>query len=192
MLIFRDFGDETFIAGDSPAEFVKRGGNTASDEPGELTISIGNGTSWMQNPYAGDGQKVMQLNVLYRDPTPEGQFTKGWVTMLAMAPAGSKVHGLEHHDVFEESYCLSGGMDYTFGRMKPGRYFYRPAFIKHGDFFSFESEPRITLFRVKQDGDAVNWDENHVPLIAGLPLRSRSCTENWSWDGSAQHAAAQQ
>ena len=83
--------------------------------------------------------------------------------------------------------------------LQAGGYFFRPACVKHGDFRFEPQSPTTFLFRL--DGDLINWmtedsrvrhdgralnydpeDENVRPLVAGLPLRSRSAGA-WSWDG---------
>jgi hypothetical protein len=102
-----------------------------------------------------------------------------------------------HHPVFEEAYCIDGAMDYNFGRLSAGAYFFRPAKVKHGHFVSGEEKGMTGLFRL--DGSLINWitvnegvvmegtpvnydPETQGPVLAGIPVRSRSLGE-WNLDG---------
>jgi len=202
VLLFREYGDEAFTASDADrSSFIPAGGNAATERPGELTVvsSGDDDPGWIENIYEGDAQSAMRLKMYYHDPSPPEDHAKGWLTNLCQGPAGWFGPGLEHHPCFEEAYLLEGSMDYNFGRMHAGGYFFRPAYVKHGDFRFDPEVPTTFVFRL--DGDLINWmtEQSHVthtghalnydaddervrPLVAGLPLRSSSAGE-WSWDG---------
>jgi hypothetical protein len=99
--------------------------------------------------------------------------------------------------VFEEAFTLDGTMEYNFGDLKEGTYFFRPARVKHGHFKA--GEEKGTVFLIRVDGQLINWasTDHHVevhatpinydpktegPVIAGIPVRSRS-TGHWDHDG---------
>ncbi|MDH3510908.1 MAG: DUF4437 domain-containing protein [Gammaproteobacteria bacterium] len=198
LLIFREYGDWGFSVSDKDrSEFVSRGGNTASDEPGELTVVDTSRMEWMPNVYEGDTQRFLKLKPLYIDPAPEGDNNKGFVTMLAWAPPGWSDNRMVHHPVFEEAYSLEGRLDYNFGVLGPGTYFFRPALVKHGHFVAGEERGWAGFFRldgslinwitvnegVVREGKAVNYDpETQASVIAGIPVRSKSAGD-WDLDG---------
>jgi hypothetical protein len=198
ILIFREYGDWGFsVSGKDRDQFVPRGGNTASDERGELTVVDTSRMEWMPNVYEGDTQRFLKLKLLYLDPAPPGQNDKGFVTMLAWAPPGWSDNRLVHHPVFEEAYSLDGELVYNFGSLDSGTYFFRPARVKHGHFVAGEERGWTGFFRLDGtlinwittnerviiEGNAVNYDPvSQAPLIAGIPVRSRSAGE-WDLDG---------
>jgi hypothetical protein len=198
VLVFREYGDWGFSKSTKNREgFVSRGGNTASDEPGELTVVDSSRMEWMPNVYEGDTQRFLKLKLLYLDPAPPGQNNKGFVTMLAWAPPGWSDNRMVHHPVFEEAYSLDGNLVYNFGTLDAGTYFFRPALVKHGHFVTGEERGWTGFFRldgtlvnwitinerVVIEGEAVNYDpETQAPVIAGIPVRSRS-TSDWDLDG---------
>ena len=74
VLIFREYGDWGFSVSESDkSEFIPEGGNTASEEPGKLTICDSAKMDWMDNIYEGDSHRFLQLKILYHDPSPEGE-----------------------------------------------------------------------------------------------------------------------
>ncbi|HVN42867.1 MAG TPA: DUF4437 domain-containing protein, partial [Steroidobacteraceae bacterium] len=116
---------------------------------------------------------------------------------LAWAPPGWSDNRMVHHPVFEEAYCVDGHMDYNFGQLPKGAYFFRPARVKHGHFVAGEERGYTGLFRldgalinwitvnerVVVEGDPLNYDPvTQAPVIAGIPVRSRS-TGPWNLDG---------
>jgi hypothetical protein len=198
VLLFREYGDWGFSVSDNDRSgFVARGGNTASAEPGELTVADTGRMEWMPNVYEGDTQRFLKLKLLYEDPAPDGDNTKGFVTLLCWAPPGWSDNRMVHHPVFEEAYVIDGRLDYNFGTLKLGTYFYRPARVKHGHFISGEERGSTAIVRldgtlinwitvnerVRIEGEAVNYDpQTQAPVIAGLPVRSRSAGD-WDLDG---------
>jgi hypothetical protein len=198
VLLFREYGDSGFSKSDRDrSSFIPQGGNTASDTPGELTVVDSSKLEWMPNIYEGDAQRLLKLKMLYHDPAPEDDNEKGFVTLCCWAPPGWSDDRMIHHPVFEEAYTLDGYMEYNFGRLDPGTYFYRPARVKHGHFMAGEEKGTSWIFRLDGsllnwvtineriiiEGDALNYDpETEGPVIAGIPVRSRS-TGPWDLDG---------
>jgi hypothetical protein len=198
VLIFREYGDWGFSVGDKDrAKFIPRGLNTASKEKGELTVVDASRMEWMPNIYEGDTQRFLKLKPLYHDPAPPDDPRKGFITLLCWAPPGWSDDRMVHHPVFEEAYSVDGHLDYNFGKLPDGTYFFRPARVKHGHFVAGEERGWTGVFRmdgslinwitinekVTVEGTAVNYDpKSQAPLIAGIPVRSRSSGE-WDHDG---------
>jgi hypothetical protein len=198
ILLFREYGDWGFsVSGKDRSDYIFRGGNTGSEERGELTIVDTARMEWMPNVYEGDTQRFLKLKLLYHDPAPADDGSKGFVTMLAWAPPGWSDNRMVHHPVFEEAYSLDGHLVYNFGTLDAGTYFFRPAKVKHGHFVAGEERGWAGFFRldgtllnwitvnekVVIEGDAVNYDpKTQAPVIAGIPVRSRS-TGDWDLDG---------
>jgi hypothetical protein len=198
ILLFREYGDWGFTSSaKNRARFVPRGLNTLSREPGELTVVDVARLEWMPNIYEGDTQRYLKLKMLYHDPAPPENPRKGFLTMVCWAPPGWSDARMVHHPVFEEAYTLEGRLDYNFGSLREGTYFFRPAMVKHGHFIAGEEKGFMGLFRL--DGSLVNWitveervivegqalnydPVRQAPVIAGIPVRTRS-TGEWDLDG---------
>ena len=198
VLIFREYGDWGFTRSEKDrARFVPRGLNTSSTEPGMLTVVDVSRLEWLPNIYEGDTQRYLKLKMLYHDPAPPENPRKGFMTMMCWAPPGWSDSRLVHHPVFEEAYSIEGHLDYNFGKLGEGTYFFRPAKVKHGHFIAGEEKGYMGIFRL--DGSLVNWitveekiivegkalnydPVRQAPLIAGIPVRSRSAGE-WDRDG---------
>lgn len=198
ILLFREYGDWGFSASSkNHSKFVKRGLNTLSREQGELTLIDVNKLEWLPNIYEGDTQRYLKLKMLYHDPAPPDDPRRGFMTMMCWAPPGWSDKRLVHHPVFEEAYSLEGVLDYNFGSLGEGTYFFRPALVKHGHFTAGGEKGYMGIFRL--DGSLVNWitveekviiegkalnydPVKQAPLIAGIPVRSRS-TGPWDLDG---------
>ena len=74
-LVFREFGDWGFSVSEKSRDtVVPRGGNTDSDEPGELTVVQDTQAGWAANPYGTvseqDFQRKLKLKILFHDPSP--------------------------------------------------------------------------------------------------------------------------
>ena len=102
-----------------------------------------------------------------------------------------------HHPVFEEAYALDGVINYNFGSLGPGAYFFRPAKVKHGHFVTGQERGWTGIFRldgslvnwitvnerVIVEGDALNYDPaTDAPVVAGIPVRSKTIGP-WDLDG---------
>ncbi|MEV0593483.1 DUF4437 domain-containing protein [Nonomuraea cavernae] len=200
-LVFREYGDFGFSRSEkNRTKYVPQGGNTATDKPGFLTCVQEKDIAWQRNIYEGDSQRFLHVKFLYRDPSPEDDHTKGFVSLISYAPPNWTDHKVAHHPVFEEAYTIYGDMDYNYGHITPGTYFFRPAKVKHGAFHAGPDKGTMWFFRL--DGDLVNWVTEHPevkvhgvpknydpdnpaqrPEIAGLPVRSRSIGP---WDGAGR------
>ncbi|MFI9558606.1 DUF4437 domain-containing protein [Nonomuraea endophytica] len=78
----------------------------------------------------------------------------GFYTRLVHAQEGWADHRLAHHPCYEEAYTLQGHMEYNFGTLDLGTYFFRPARVKHGHFTSMEGGATWLL---RSDGELFNW-----------------------------------
>ena len=195
VLVYREYGDFGFSLSKNDREkFIAHGGNTASHEPGALTIRDTHSMDWIDNIFV-DKPPGLKIKLLYHDPSPPGQFGEGFLTVYVYCAPGWQDHRMEHHPVFEEGFQLTGSIDYNFGVLDPGTYFYRPAMIKHGNLKASAELGFCQLIR--SDGDIINWNttEDHVlvkgvaenydpeteaPVLPG-PVRSRSAG-HWSED----------
>ncbi|MEC7804657.1 MAG: DUF4437 domain-containing protein [Pseudomonadota bacterium] len=198
ILLFREYGDWGFSVSDkNQSEFVSRGANTASDQPGELTIVDSNKMEWMPNVYEGDTQRFLKLKAMFIDPASPDNNNTGFVSMVCWCPPGWSDNRMVHHPVFEEAYSIAGRLDYNFGSLGAGTYFFRPALVKHGHFIAGEERGWTGFFRLAGslinwitinerviiDGDALNYDpETQAAVIAGIPVRSKG-TGPWDLDG---------
>ncbi|MBK6599471.1 MAG: DUF4437 domain-containing protein [Proteobacteria bacterium] len=198
VLLFREYGDWGFsFSTKNRSRFISRGGNTASNEPGELTVVDTDRQEWMPNLYEGDTQRFLKLKLLFADPPSPDNNNSGFVSLLCWAPPGWSDDRMVHHPVFEESYCIDGDMVYNFGSLEAGAYFFRPAKVKHGHFMAGERRGWTGVFRldgslinwitinerIVAEGDALNYDpKTQGPVIAGIPVRSKS-TGPWDLDG---------
>ncbi|MGI9307611.1 MAG: DUF4437 domain-containing protein [Gammaproteobacteria bacterium] len=198
VLMFREYGDWGFsVSKKNRAKHVSRGGNTASRAHGELTIVDTHRMEWMPNAYEGDTQRFLKLKLLFLDPASPTNNNSGFVTMLAWAPPGWSDNRLVHHPVFEEAYSLDGHLEYNFGTLDDGTYFFRPAMVKHGHFVAGEERGWAGFFRldgslinwittdsrIVAEGNAINYDpKTQAPVISGIPVRSRT-SGPWDLDG---------
>lgn len=201
VMLFREFGDSEFVPSDEDrAEWIPRGGTTASTERGELTVVHAADAPWGGNIYEGEEQRILQLQILYHDPGSPQEPSKGWLTNLVRVPPGKVGTIVEHHQVAEEAFGLSGRMDYNYGTFFAGSYFYRPPYVKHAYLHDGGGIGYTLLMRV--DGNLTNWltedvglavggravnydptDPHQAPAIAGLPVRSRSAGR---WTGAGR------
>lgn len=78
----------------------------------------------------------------------------GFYTRLVHAQEGWSDHRLAHHPCYEEAYTVDGLMEYNFGTLDLGTYFFRPARVKHGHFTSLEGGATWLL---RSDGELANW-----------------------------------
>ena len=78
----------------------------------------------------------------------------GFYTRLVHASEGWTDHRLAHHPCYEEAYTVQGHMEYNFGTLDLGTYFFRPARVKHGHFTTMEGGATWLL---RSDGELLNW-----------------------------------
>lgn len=180
ILLYREYGDEGFEVGDRSKEGARQ----------ELVVLDTEAMPW--DPVDKPGPKPgLMIKMLHRDPAT------GFYSRLIWAKPGWDDHRLAHHPCYEEAFTIAGSMDYNYGSLLPGTYFFRPAWVKHGHFISHE--PLGCSWLIRSDGDLVNlyttnervivegtpenYDpETQGPVIAGIPVRSKS-TGPWSGEG---------
>ena len=182
ILLFREYGDWGFDL--SPS-------NRAGTPPQHQLIVLDTAAmEWIAVDTVGPMPGLF-IKMLHRDEET------GFYSRLIWAKPGWTDHRLAHHPVFEEAYTVGGNMVYNYGTLDEGTYFFRPARVKHGHFIS--NEPDGCTWLIRSDGDLINWyttnekvivegdaenydPETQGPVIAGLPVRSRSAGE-WDLDG---------
>lgn len=128
----------------------------------------------------------LKIKLLFLDPV-----TKAYSRLIRAEP-GWVDHRLAHHPCMEEAFTLAGDMEYNFGPLQPGTYFYRPPRIKHGHFIA---GPQGTVWLIRTDGELVNLytspegePENYDPHsdlapVQAEPVRTKSVGE---WDGDGR------
>lgn len=181
ILLYREYGDWGFDVAEKDADFARE----------RLTVVDTEAMEWLAVDKPGPKPGLF-IKMLHQDPET------GFYSRLIWAKAGWDDHRLAHHPVYEEAYTISGSMDYNYGDLITGTYFFRPAWVKHGRFTSHEPEGCIWLIRsdgeltnyyttndrVEFHGDPENYDpETHGPVIAGIPVRSKSAG---AWNGSGR------
>ena len=180
ILLYREYGDWGFEEAEQDASYATE----------TFTLIDTESMSWeaVQTPGPMPG---LHIKLLHRNPDT------GFYSRLIWAQEGWYDHRFAHHPVYEEAYTLDGHMTYNYGELGIGTYFFRPAWVKHGHFIS--DAPEGCTWLIRSDGDLTNLYtvESHVhvenvpenydletqgPVIAGLPVRSRS-TGEWSGEG---------
>ncbi|MFV8819296.1 DUF4437 domain-containing protein [Haliea sp. E17] len=167
ILLFREYGDWTFIPSDKDADDVVEGCELVIKRTDEMEwIDVEQGSP-MRFDLGGTPVPGLFIKLLYRDPKT------GFYTRLIKAKPNWREHPLAHHPVFEEAYTLEGSFDFNFGEQWPGVYFFRPALVRHGDF---TAGPEGTVWLLRCDGDLVDWyTENGSMEMKGDPV-------NWGPD----------
>ena len=141
VLHYREYGD----AGFDPVDSIS---SPRWDEAREDVILIDTeAVQWdaVANPGPMPGLFIKYLHV---DPVT------GFYTRLVFAQEGWADHRLAHHPCYEEAYTVQGHMEYNFGTLDLGTYFFRPARIKHGHFTTMEGGATWLL---RSDGELLNW-----------------------------------
>jgi hypothetical protein len=184
-LIFREYGDWTFVPSDEGLASVREDQRLIVHDTANMPwIDVVDGSP-MRFDLGGTPVPGLYIKLLHRDEKT------GFYTRLIKAKPGWVEHPLAHHPCSEEAYCLEGGFDYSFGKMWPGTYFWRPPLVRHGDFTADEVEGCTWILRSDSDlvdwytdnariemhGDATNWGEGFPHSAAPMPVipvRSRS------------------
>ncbi|NPC97609.1 DUF4437 domain-containing protein [Nocardioides sp. zg-DK7169] len=142
LLHYREYGDAGFDAVDSLA------GAKAWDDAREDVIVIDSeAMKWDAVPNPGP-MPGLYIKYLHVDPVT------GFYTRLVHAQEGWSDHRLAHHPCYEEAYTTQGHMEYNFGTLDLGTYFFRPARVKHGHFTTMEGGATWLL---RSDGELKNW-----------------------------------
>lgn len=105
----------------------------------------------------------------------------GFYTRLVHAQEGWADHRLAHHPCYEEAYTTQGHMEYNFGTLDLGTYFFRPARVKHGHFTTMEGGATWLL---RSDGELVNWyTQNEWVRWGGEAVNYAPGGGRGRWDG---------
>ena len=141
ILHYREYGDAGFDAVDSLA--APRWAEARED----VIVIDSEAMQWdavaKEGPMPG-----MFIKYLHVDPLT------GFYTRLVHAQEGFADHRLAHHPCYEEAYTTQGHMEYNFGTLDQGTYFFRPARVKHGHFTSLAGGATWLL---RSDGELHNW-----------------------------------
>ncbi len=141
ILHYREYGDAGFDAVDSVSA-------PRWDDAREDVIVIDTeAMQWDAVPNPGP-MPGLYIKYLHVDPIT------GFYTRLVFADEGWADHRLAHHPCYEEAYTVQGHMEYNFGTLDLGTYFFRPARIKHGHFTTMEGGATWLL---RSDGELLNW-----------------------------------
>jgi hypothetical protein len=141
ILHYREYGDAGFDGVD---------GTNAPRWAGareEVIVIDSEAMKWDAVPNPGP---MPGLFIKYLHVDPE----TGFYTRLVHAQEGWTDHRLAHHPCYEEAYTVQGHMEYNFGTLDLGTYFFRPARVKHGHFTSMEGGATWLL---RSDGELFNW-----------------------------------
>ncbi|MEU8343306.1 DUF4437 domain-containing protein [Spirillospora sp. NPDC048832] len=141
ILHYREYGD----AGFDPVQSVEA--PRWKDAREDVIVIDSEAMKWdaVPNPGPMPGLFIKYLHV---DPVT------GFYTRLVHAQEGWTDHRLAHHPCYEEAYTVQGHMEYNFGTLDLGTYFFRPARVKHGHFTSMEGGATWLL---RSDGELFNW-----------------------------------
>ncbi|OLT21631.1 hypothetical protein BJF79_15245 [Actinomadura sp. CNU-125] len=141
ILHYREYGD----AGFDPVDGL--GAPRWKDAYEDVIVVDSEGMRWDAVPKAGPMPGLF-IKYLHVDPV------SGFYTRLVHAQEGWTDHRLAHHPCYEEAYTVQGHMEYNFGTLDLGTYFFRPARVKHGHFTTQEGGATWLL---RSDGELVNW-----------------------------------
>ncbi|MEO3784370.1 DUF4437 domain-containing protein [Actinocorallia sp. B10E7] len=137
VLHYREYGDAGFDPGAS----------RWADAREEVIVMDTEAMNWDAVPNAGPMPGLF-IKYLHVDPVT------GFYTRLVHAQEGWTDHRLAHHPCYEEAYTTQGHMEYNFGTLDLGTYFFRPARVKHGHFTTQEGGATWLL---RSDGELMNW-----------------------------------
>lgn len=185
VLLWREYGDWTFTPGEEDLASVRADQELVVRQTREMPwIDVVDGSP-MRFDLGGTPVPGLYIKLLHRDAKT------GFYTRLIKAKPGWVEHPLAHHPCSEEAYCLEGGFDYSFGKMWPGTYFWRPPLVRHGDFTADEELGCTWILRsdsdlvdwytddarIEMQGSPTNWGEGYPHSAAPRPVqpvRSRS------------------
>ena len=141
ILHYREYGDAGFDAVDSLSA------PRWSDAREDVIVIDSEAMRWDAVAKTGP-MPGMFIKYLHVDPLT------GFYTRLVHAQEGFADHRLAHHPCYEEAYTTQGHMEYNFGTLDLGTYFFRPARVKHGHFTSL---PGGATWLLRSDGELYNW-----------------------------------
>lgn len=158
ILHYREYGDAGF----------DQGAQRWADAREDVIVIDSAAMQWDAVPKAGPMPGLF-IKYLHVDPVT------GFYTRLIHSQEGWSDHRLAHHPCYEEAYTLQGHMEYNFGSLTEGTYFFRPARVKHGHFTTMEGG---TTWLMRSDGELHNWyTENEWVRWGGEAI-------NYGQDGS--------
>ena len=165
VLHYREYGDAGFDAVDSVG-WADSPRWTGAHE--DVIVLDTDAMTFDAVPNAGPMPGLF-IKYLHVDPST------GFYTRLVFAQEGWADHRLAHHPCYEEAYTVQGHMEYNFGTLDLGTYFFRPARVKHGHFTTMEGGATWLL---RSDGELVNWyTQNEYVRWGGEAV-------NWGPEGS--------
>ncbi|MEV4752788.1 DUF4437 domain-containing protein [Streptosporangium sp. NPDC049248] len=141
ILHYREYGD----AGFDPVQSLAAPRWEGARE--DVIVIDSEAMRWDAVPNAGPMPGLF-IKYLHVDPVT------GFYTRLVHAQEGWADHRLAHHPCYEEAYTVQGHMEYNFGTLDLGTYFFRPARVKHGHFTTMEGGATWLL---RSDGELHNW-----------------------------------
>jgi hypothetical protein len=145
VLHYREYGDAGFDPVESTAAPRRH------DAREDVIVLDTEAMRWDAVPNAGPMPGLF-IKYLHVDPLT------GFYTRLVFAQEGWADHRLAHHPCYEEAYTTQGHMEYNFGTLDLGTYFFRPARVKHGHFTTMEGGATWLL---RSDGELLNWYTQH-------------------------------
>lgn len=129
-------GHEEWAVAEQPCELFFKAGGVPDFEPGavaadERHVSLDTARmEWMVTPVPGPPPGITVKILRTVEETGE-------LAALVANPPRYDYARLEYHDCVEEMYCIEGDMRLgNSGLMTPGSYFWRPAYVTHGPFYS--------------------------------------------------------
>lgn len=165
ILHYREYGDAGFDPG-SPRW---------PDARGDVIVIDSEAMQWDAVPKVGPMPGLF-IKYLHVDPVT------GFYTRLIHSQEGWSDHRLAHHPCYEEAYTLQGHMEYNFGTLTEGTYFFRPARIKHGHFTTMEGG---TTWLMRSDGELFNWyTENEWVRWGGEAINYGAGGDRMRWSQS--------
>jgi hypothetical protein len=141
ILHYREYGD----AGFDPVDNLNA--PRWADAQEDVIVIDSEAMQWDAVPNKGPMPGLF-IKYLHVDPVT------GFYTRLVHAQEGWADHRLAHHPCYEEAYTTQGHMEYNFGTLDLGTYFFRPARVKHGHFTTMEGGATWLL---RSDGELANW-----------------------------------
>ena len=147
ILHYREYGD----AGFDPVDSLRPARPAGPTRARTSSCIDSEAMKWDAVPNAGPMPGLF-IKYLHVDPVT------GFYTRLVHAQEGWSDHRLAHHPCYEEAYTTQGHMEYNFGTLDLGTYFFRPARVKHGHFTTMEGGATWLL---RSDGELANWYTQH-------------------------------
>ena len=173
ILHYREYGD----AGFDPV--TSTSAPRWADAHEDVIVIDTEAMNWDAVPVAGPMPGLF-IKYLHVDPVT------GFYTRLVHSQEGWADHRLAHHPCYEEAYTTQGHMEYNFGTLDLGTYFFRPARVKHGHFTSLEGGATWLL---RSDGELRNWYTQNEWVRWGGEAINYGDREGMRWSQSTHDLA---